>query len=301
MTATVLTETSAFNRTPSRRGKVRDIYDIGDRLFLVATDRLSAFDVVLSDGIPNKGKVLTQISAFWFNKLSHIVSHHMVSTGLKDFPEPFRLFPDVFAGRSMLVKKTRPLPIECVVRGYLSGSAWNDYKLTQSVCDVRLPAGLKESDQLPEPIFTPSTKAEIGLHDENISFDDVVKTVGMEKAETIRDCSLRLYKEGAKYAETRGIIIADTKFEFGVDEDNGITWIDEALTPDSSRFWSRQLYRPGGSQPSFDKQFVRDFLLTAKWDRTEPGPHLPQDVIHTTRMKYEEALRLLTGLSVDKV
>ena len=298
MTAPVLTETSSYSFIPSRRGKVRDIYDIGDRLLMVATDRLSAYDVILPDGIPNKGKVLTQISAFWFSKLSHIVSNHVISTDLGDFPEPYRLAPEVFAGRSMLVRKTRPVPIECVVRGYLSGSGWNDYKQTHSVCGVRLPEGLRESDLLPEPIFTPSTKADVGIHDENISFDQVVGTVGPELAEIIRSLSLRLYREGAMYAETRGIIIADTKFEFGVDENHNIIWIDEALTPDSSRFWPKHLYRPGGSQPSFDKQFVRDFLLTAKWDKKEPAPHLPEDVIQTTRMKYQEALRLLTGLTV---
>ena len=198
----------------------------------------------------------------------------------------------------MLVRKTRPVLVECVVRGYLSGSGWNDYRRTQSICGVPLPAGLKESDRLPEPIFTHSTKAEAGIHDENISFDDVVKTVGRETAERVRDVSLQLYREGAAYAETRGIIIADTKFEFGIDESNNILWIDEALTPDSSRFWPKSLYRPGGAQPSFDKQFVRDFLVASKWDKKEPGPRLPDDVIQTTRQKYEEALRLLTGLTI---
>ena len=298
MTATVLTDSSSFNFTPTRRGKVRDIFDIGDRLLLVATDRLSAFDVILPDGIPNKGKVLTQISAFWFKKLSHIVSNHVISTDLVDFPEPYRSAPGIFEGRSMLVKKTKPVPIECVVRGYLSGSGWNEYMRTRSVCGIKLPEGLKESDLLPEPIFTPSTKAEVGTHDENISFDQVVGTVGTEIAGILRELSLRLYKEGAMYAETCGIIIADTKFEFGFDEEGTITWIDEALTPDSSRFWPKHLYRSGGPQPSFDKQFVRDFLLQSKWDKKEPGPHLPDHVVHTTRMKYEEALRLLAGLTV---
>ena len=293
-----LTDTSSRDFIPTRRGKVRDIYEIGGRLLLVATDRLSAYDVVLPDGIPNKGKVLTQISSFWFNKLSHIVSNHVISTDVNDFPDPYRKAPDVFAGRTMLVRKTRPVPIECVVRGYLSGSGWNDYQRSGSVCGVRLPGGLKESDRLPEPIFTPSTKADVGIHDENITFDLVAKTIGSERAEIIRDLSLRLYREGAAFAETRGIIIADTKFEFGIDENDGMVWIDEALTPDSSRFWPKGLYRAGGPQPSFDKQFVRDFLLTVKWNKKEPGPRLPEHVILTTQKKYQEALKVLTGLTL---
>jgi phosphoribosylaminoimidazole-succinocarboxamide synthase len=295
MNTKVLTQTSTFNLTPSKQGKVRDIYDLGDRLLMVATDRLSAFDVVLPDGIPNKGKVLTQISGFWFKRLSHIVPNHVISTDVADFPEPYRSAPDVFAGRSMLVKKTRPLPVECVVRGYISGSGWNDYRRSQSICGIKLPVGLRESDRLPEPIFTPSTKAEIGTHDENISFDEVVNAVGGKTAQRIRDLTLMLYKEGAAYAETCGIIIADTKFEFGLDDYDNILWIDEALTPDSSRFWPKAQYNPGGQQPSFDKQFVRDYLLTVKWDKTPPAPPLPPNVIRTTSMKYEEALRVLTG------
>lgn len=294
----VLTQTTSFNFLPSKQGKVRDIFDLGNELLVVATDRLSAFDVVLPDGIPNKGKVLTQISAYWFRKLSHIVANHLVSTDIGDFPEPYRSASEVFAGRSMLVRKTRPLPVECVVRGYISGSAWNDYKKTQSICGIRLPVGLKESDRLPEPIFTPSTKAELGAHDENISFEEVKGLVGIETAERIRDITLALYKAGAAHAETCGIIIADTKFEFGLDEENNIIWIDEALTPDSSRFWEKESYKPGGPQPSFDKQFVRDYLLSIKWDKTPPGPRLPTDVIRTTSEKYGEALRLLTGCKV---
>lgn len=294
----VLTQTTSFNFLPSKQGKVRDIFDLGNELLVVATDRLSAFDVVLPDGIPNKGKVLTQISAYWFRKLSHIVANHLVGTDIGDFPEPYRSASEVFAGRSMLVKKTRPLPVECVVRGYISGSAWNDYKKTQSICGIRLPVGLKESDRLPEPIFTPSTKAELGAHDENISFEEVKGLVGIETAERIRDITLALYKAGAAHAETCGIIIADTKFEFGLDEENNIIWIDEALTPDSSRFWEKESYKPGGPQPSFDKQFVRDYLLSIKWDKTPPGPRLPTDVIRTTSEKYGEALRLLTGCKV---
>ena len=294
-----ITQTSARNRTPTKQGKVRDIYDLGDSLMIVATDRLSAFDVVLPDGIPGKGKVLTQISAFWFKKLAHLVRNHVISTDLADFPQPFRSAPEVFAGRSMLVRKTRPVPVECVVRGYISGSGWNDYKRSGMICGIPLPQGLKESDRLPRPIFTPSTKAEQGVHDENISFENVVGLVGKKTAEQVRDLTLRLYSEGVAYAETRGIIIADTKFEFGLDDQDNVMWIDEALTPDSSRFWPSDQYRPGGPQPSFDKQFVRDYLLSVKWDKKPPGPRLPPDIIQTTSLKYEEALRLLTGHGIQ--
>lgn len=299
MTASVLTQTSAFQFTPHKQGKVRDIYDLGDSLLVVATDRISAFDVILPDGIPNKGKVLTQISAFWFKLLSHVVPHHLISTDLLDFPEPYRNAPDVFAGRSMLVKKTKPIPIECVVRGYISGSAWNEYKRSRSVCGIILPAGLKESDRLFEPVFTPTTKAEIGIHDENITFDKVVNMVGREVAWRLREVSLALYREGVSHAENRGIVIADTKFEFGLDEQGNLIWIDEALTPDSSRFWRKETYKPGGGQPSFDKQFVRDYLLSVNWNKISPAPRLPANVIHTTGVKYEEALRLLSGYGVQ--
>lgn len=295
----VITQTSAFHFAPTKQGKVRDIYDLGDSLLIVATDRISAFDVVLPDGIPNKGKVLTQISAFWFRRLGGIVPHHLISTNIEDFPEPYRSHPDIFAGRSMLVRKTKPLPIECVVRGYIVGSGWNEYLQSQSVCGIRLPAGLRESDRLPEPLFTPSTKAEQGLHDENISFDEVVKTVGPDVAARLKKMSIELYTAAATYADSRGIIIADTKFEFGVDEAGTIVWIDEALTPDSSRFWPKGSYKPGGSQPSFDKQFVRDYLLEVKWNKKPPAPTLPAEIIRTTTGKYEEALRLLTGSSVQ--
>jgi phosphoribosylaminoimidazole-succinocarboxamide synthase len=294
MQTTVL-RTSDFGFTPAKQGKVRDIFDLGQSLLLVATDRLSAFDVVLPDGIPHKGEVLTQISKFWFEKLSSIVRHHVLSTDVKDFPQPFRDAAAIFGGRSMLVRKTTPLPVECVVRGYLVGSGWNDYVKTQTVCGIRLPAGLREADRLPEPLFTPSTKAEGGAHDENISFENVVETLGKRRAEEIRDCSLALYKAGAEYAETRGIIIADTKFEFGVDDNEQLDWIDEALTPDSSRFWPRESYSPGRAQPSFDKQFVRDYLLSIQWNKTPPGPNLPSDVIATTSRKYLDAQRLLTN------
>jgi phosphoribosylaminoimidazole-succinocarboxamide synthase len=298
MNPAVITQTSSHSFTPTLQGKVRDIFDLGDALLIVATDRLSAFDVVLPDGIPDKGKVLTQISTFWFRKLSHIVPHHILSTDVSDFPDPFRSAPEIFAGRSMLVRKTTPLAVECVVRGYLAGSGWNDYQRTQSVCGIALPQGLKESEKLPRPIFTPSTKAERGAHDENIPFDVVVKTAGKDVAERLRDLTIRIYNEGAAYALTRGIIIADTKFEFGLDADGSIMWIDEALTPDSSRFWPKAGYTPGKAQPSFDKQFVRDYLLSINWDKKPPAPRLPDHVIETTRQKYGEALTLLTGSGV---
>lgn len=295
----VITSTASGSFAPTKQGKVRDIYDLGKELLIVATDRISAFDVILPDGIPNKGKVLTQISAFWFEKLSHIVPHHVVSTDVAQFPEPFRSAPKIFRGRSMLVRKTRPIEIECVVRGYLSGSGWNEYKRSRSVCGISLPGGLKESDKLSEPIFTPTTKAPMGTHDENISFDEVVNRVGMEMATKLRDLTISIYLQGADYAATKGIIIADTKFEFGLDDDGTIVWIDEALTPDSSRFWPMDQYKPGGPQPSFDKQYVRDYLLSINWNKLPPAPRLPEDVILTTSRKYEEALRLLTGRSVQ--
>ncbi len=295
MPAPVTTATSTRDQAPSRKGKVRDIYDLGDRLLIVATDRLSAFDVVLPDGIPGKGEVLTRISAFWFRRLKSVVANHLLSVDLADFPPPFRSNPDVFAGRSMLVTKTAPLPVECVVRGYLSGSGWNDYRSTGHVCGIPLPAGLQESDKLAAPLFTPSTKAEQGTHDENIPFDEVVRLLGKKTATRIRDLTIDLYQRGAEYALTRGIIIADTKFEFGLDENGEVVWIDEALTPDSSRFWPVASYVPGGPQPSFDKQFVRDYLLAVKWNKKPPAPKLPMEVIETTTRKYAEALENLTG------
>jgi phosphoribosylaminoimidazole-succinocarboxamide synthase len=295
MPGSVLRGTADAGFTPARRGKVRDIFDLGDRLLIVATDRISAFDVVLPDGIPNKGKVLTQISAFWFKRLEHIVQNHLLATESAGFPEPFRSAPEVFGGRSMLVRTARPLPVECIVRGYLSGSGWNEYRGSQSICGVLLPPGLRESDRLPEAIFTPTTKAETGVHDENITFHEVERAVGHDVAAQIRNISIALYTEGAEYARSRGIIIADTKFEFGLDEGGRIVWIDEALTPDSSRFWPMDEYRPGGPQPSFDKQFVRDYLLGIKWNKQPPAPALPPDVIATTGAKYEDALTRLTG------
>lgn len=295
MDSAVLTETSAFGFTPSKQGKVRDIFDLGDRLLIVATDRLSAFDVVLPDGIPNKGRVLTQISAFWFRRMADLVPNHILSTATGDFPEPYRSRPDVFAGRSMLVRKTRPLPVECVVRGYIAGSGWNDYRRTGGICGIPLPAGLTESAKIPEPIFTPSTKAEQGVHDENISYDEVVKELGPALAGRVRDLTLEIYRRGADLAAARGIIIADTKFEFGVDPSGAVVWIDEALTPDSSRFWPMNSYRAGGAQPSFDKQYVRDYLLSVGWNKKPPAPRLPEEVIRTTSRKYEDALLQLTG------
>jgi len=267
-------------------------------MLIVATDRISAFDVVLPDGIPNKGKVLTQISAFWFEKLASIVPNHVLTTDVNKFPEPFRSDPAVFAGRSMLVRKTRPLPVECVVRGYLSGSGWNEYTKAKAICGISLPGGLRESDKLPEPLFTPTTKAEQG-HDENITFDRVVELVGPEVAKKIRSLTIDIYSRGAEFARTKGMIIADTKFEFGLGEDGTVVWIDEALTPDSSRFWPLDSYTPGGPQPSFDKQFVRDYLLEVKWDKNPPAPTLPGHVIATTTQKYEEALLRLTGRGVQ--
>lgn len=299
MTSIAVNATSAGSLVPTRTGKVRDIYDLGDTLLLVATDRLSAFDVVLPDGIPDKGKVLTQLSSFWFRKLEHIIPNHLLSTNLQDFPEPFRSLPGQFAGRSMLVKKTAPLPVECVARGYISGSGWNEYKSHQSICGIALPPALRESDPLPNPLFTPSTKAEQGTHDENISFDAAVKLVGRDLADQLRSLTLQLYSEGARYAASRGIIIADTKFEFGLDDRGMIVWIDEALTPDSSRFWPAESYSPGGPQESFDKQFVRDYLLSLQWNKQSPGPRLPGNIIEATRNKYVEALRLLTGKGLE--
>ncbi len=277
-----------------QRGKVRDIYDLGEHLLLVATDRLSAFDVVLPDPIPDKGRVLTRISLFWFEQMRPIVANHIVSASVNDFPAPCQPYAEVLEGRSMLVKKARPLPIECVVRGYLSGSGWQSYRDTGKICGIRLPGGLVESAPLPDPIFTPSTKAEQGRHDENIDFDTASSLIGAEMAARVRDLSLAIYRRGAQLAEEKGIIIADTKFEFGL-IDGQLTLIDEVLTPDSSRFWPKDRYRPGGPQESFDKQYVRDYLLTLDWDKRPPGPSLPAEIISRTREKYLEALARLAG------
>ena len=291
----VVRETNFPGLAPSARGKVRDIFDLGDRLLLVATDRLSAFDVVMPTPIPDKGRVLTQLSLFWFDLLRDVIPNHVLSaTG---FPAPFDKHVDELAGRSMVVRKTHPLPIECVARGYLSGSGWKEYQANGTVCGIKLPAGLRESDKLPAPIFTPATKAVSG-HDENISFDRTVEIIGSPLAEQARAITLEIYRRASAHAEPRGVLLADTKFEFGL-LDGKLIWIDEALTPDSSRFWPAALFSPGGPQPSFDKQFVRDYLERIRWPKTPPGPELPADVVQGTREKYREAYRILVGHELD--
>jgi phosphoribosylaminoimidazole-succinocarboxamide synthase len=291
----IVRETHFDGIEPAARGKVRDIYDLGDELLIVATDRLSAFDVVMPTGIPDKGRVLTQLSLFWFDLLKDIIPNHVISS--TQFPAPFDAYESDLAGRSMVVKKTTPLPIECVVRGYVSGSGWKDYRATGKICGIPLPAGLLESGKLTEPIFTPATKAASG-HDENIPFDQAAALVGKELAELVRKVSLEIYGRASAYAAPRGIILADTKFEFGL-LNNDLVWIDEALTPDSSRFWPAAQYQPGGPQSSFDKQFVRDYLERIRWPKTPPGPELPPDVVAATRAKYREAFRILVGREID--
>ena len=281
--------------TPSAQGKVRDIYDLRSALIIVASDRLSAFDVVLPDPIPHKGEVLTRISLFWFDLLEGIVSDHLISADVHDLPQAFAEFAEAWAGRFMLVKKAEVFPVECIVRGYLAGSGWKEYREQGTVCGQVLPPGLQESDKLPEPIFTPSTKAAIGTHDENISFAQMCDIVGEAHAARLRDASLALYSAARDHAAGRGIIIADTKFEFGLVEGE-ITLVDEVLTPDSSRFWPVDRYEPGHGQPSFDKQFVRDWLEASGWDKQPPAPKLPEDIIAATAAKYIEAYELLTGL-----
>ncbi|MDI6890956.1 MAG: phosphoribosylaminoimidazolesuccinocarboxamide synthase [Thermodesulfovibrionales bacterium] len=275
------------------RRKVRDIYDLGEHLLLVATDRISAFDVVLPNGIPGKGRVLTQISIYWFKQMEDIILNHVVATRVEDFPERLHKYADIIEGRSMLVRKASPVPVECVVRGYLSGSAWKEYKNGGTVCGTRLPEGLVESSRLNEPIFTPSTKAEEG-HDINIFFDEVAGLVGLEMAEWLKDVSIRVYSKARKMAEKKGIIIADTKFEFGLYKGE-LMLIDELLTPDSSRFWSIKDYTPGKGQESFDKQIVRDYLLALDWNQTYPGPVLPDEIVEKTAARYKEILKILTG------
>jgi phosphoribosylaminoimidazole-succinocarboxamide synthase len=278
-----------------RRGKVRDVYAVDDeRLLIVATDRISAFDCVLPAPIPRKGQVLTAISRFWFDKLAHIVPHHLLETDVDAMPAPLRAHADTLRGRSMLVRRTEVFPVECVARGYLAGSGWKDYQRSGAVCGHQLPPGLTESAQLPAPLFTPATKAETG-HDENISEAETAKILGAETAATLRDLTLRLYAEASEYARARGIIIADTKFEFGRDAQGRIILIDEVLTPDSSRFWPADKYAPGGPQPSFDKQFARDYLETLDWDKQPPAPPLPPEIIEATAARYLEAYRRLTG------
>jgi len=294
MSDVVVLETQLAGLTLARRGKVRDVYDLGEHLLIVATDRISAFDFILGSGIPDKGKVLTQLSKFWFDRIiGELVPHHLVSIDVDDFPAATRPHRDVLRGRSMLVKKTDPLQVECVARGFISGSGWKDYQKTGAVCGVQLPAGLKESDRLPKPIFTPATKAESG-HDENISEAQAGDIVGRELIARLRDLTLEIYSRAVAHAETCGIIIADTKFEFGL-ADGRLILIDEVLTPDSSRFWPKSEYAPGRGQPSFDKQFVRDYLERIGWNKQPPVPSLPAEVIARTRDKYLEAYRRLTG------
>ncbi len=277
-----------------KRGKVRDMYDLGEHLLMVATDRISAFDVVMNEPIPDKGIILTRISLFWFEMMKALVPHHVVTDAVADYPKACRPYADILTGRSLLVRKATPLPIECVARGYLSGSGWNEYQQSGTVCGIRLPAGLKESDRLPEPIFTPATKEEAGMHDINIDFAEAQKRIGRDLAERVRDLTLTIYRRGAAFAETKGIIIADTKFEFGL-VGNELILIDELLTPDSSRFWPKATYAPGGGQKSFDKQYLRDYLLSTRWNKTPPPPPLPEEVIRGTRQKYLEALKQLSG------
>jgi phosphoribosylaminoimidazole-succinocarboxamide synthase len=297
--ASPILQTTLFDRLPDRRGKVRDLYELGDVLLIVATDRLSAFDYVLGSGIPDKGRVLTQLSAFWFERTHPIVDNHFITTDVSQFPDGVRGAAAPFAGRSMLVRRTAPLPIECVARGYLSGSAWKDYLATGEVCGHRLPRGLRESDRLPGPIFTPATKAQSG-HDINITDAQAGELVGSAVLSRVRDLTLRLYAEGSAHADACGILIADTKFEFGLLEGSGpdderVLLIDEVLTPDSSRFWPKDGYEPGGPQSSFDKQFVRDYLERIGWNKRPPVPSLPDDVVMKTREKYLDAFRRLTG------
>jgi len=291
----VITQTNLSGLKLINRGKVRDIYDFGESLLIVATDRISAFDVVMNEGIPYKGKVLTQISDFWFDQTKDIVQNHIISSIVYDFPLECKPYWAVLGDRSMFVKKTKPLPVECIVRGYLSGSGWNEYKKSKIVCGIQLPDGLVESSKLPAPIFTPTTKEEIGKHDENISFEQMCSIIGRELANKVRDISIKIYQRGSQLAEKKGIIIADTKMEFGVNENGEPILIDELLTPDSSRFWPKDKYQPGRGQESFDKQFVRDYLLSINFNKKPPAPKLPDDVILKTSALYLEALKQLSG------
>ncbi len=292
-------ETNFPDLTLAARGKVRDIYDLGETLLIVTSDRISAFDVIMNEGIPDKGHVLNQISAFWFRQMEGIIPNHIISTDVADFPPACQKYAELLKGRSMLVKKAKPLPAECIVRGYLSGSGWKDYQATGAICGIPLPAGLKESDQLPEPLFTPSTKAELGTHDENIPFEKMAELCGVELARQVRDVTLQIYSRARDIAAEKGIIIADTKFEYGI-FDGELIIIDECMTPDSSRFWPKDQYQPGGAQPSFDKQFLRDYLETLDWDKSAPAPPLPAEIIEKTAAKYREALERLTGKGVQR-
>ena len=295
MSVTVL-ETNMPTLNMVNRGKVRDIYDLGEHLLLVTSDRLSAFDVIMNEGIPKKGQVLNQISIFWFKRMADIIPNHIVATEVSDFPAATHAYRDQLEGRSMLVKKARPLPIECIVRGDVSGSGWKEYQQQGSICGITLPEDLVESSRLEKPIFTPSTKAELGAHDENISFDEAVKLCGREIADRVSEISIEIYSRARDFAWDKGIIIADTKFEFGIMDDGSLLWIDEALSPDSSRFWPKASYQPGGPQPSFDKQFVRDYLETLDWNKQAPPPPLPDEIVAKTSEKYQDALFQLTGI-----
>jgi len=297
MHSSIVLETNLSGLTLARRGKVRDVYDLGEHLLIVATDRISAFDYILGSGIPDKGKVLTQLSAFWFGRIADLVPHHLVSIDVNDFPAVTAPHRDVLRGRSMLVRKTDPLPVECVARGFIIGSGWKDYQRTGAVCGISLPPGLREAERLPRTIFTPATKAESG-HDENISEAQAAEVLGTDLVSRLKALTLAIYERGVAHAETCGIIIADTKFEFGLvgtGSTQELVLIDEVLTPDSSRFWPKADYRPGGSPPSFDKQFVRDYLERIGWNKQPPVPTLPDDVIERTREKYVEAFRRITG------
>lgn len=295
----VISTTDLKALTLKGRGKVRDIYDLGDQLLIVATDRISAFDVVMPNAIPDKGKILTQLSKFWFDLTKEIIPNHVLSTEVEDYPKACGPYREMLKDRSMLVRKAEVLPVECVVRGYLSGSGWGEYQKTGKVSEIPLPKGLLESSKLEEPIFTPATKAEMGLHDENITFEKVGEIVGKDRAKKLRSLSLAIYKKAREFAEGRGIIIADTKMEFGV-KGKDLLLVDELLTPDSSRFWPKEGYRPGGPQKSFDKQFLRDYLLSIKWDKSPPAPQLPEEIVQKTREKYLEAYERLVGKPLPK-
>ena len=294
MSTTALFKTDFSDLKLLSRGKVRDIYDLGDKLLIVATDRISAFDVVLPTPIPDKGRILTRMSLFWFDFLKDIVKNHLLTANVDEYPEETGPYREILSGRSMLVKKARVLPVECIVRGYITGSAMKEYRETGRVCGIPLPAGLREADRLPEPIFTPSTKAAQGEHDVNITFEECARIIGKELAERVRELSLALYRRAAEYAESRGIIIADTKFEFGL-SDGELILVDEVLTPDSSRFWPREEYEPGRAQKSFDKQFIRDWLTEIGWNKKPPAPEIPPEIVEKTRERYLEALKRLTG------
>ncbi len=290
----IITQTNCPELNLVNRGKVRDIYDLGEHLLIVTSDRISAFDVIMDEGIPQKGYVLTEISKFWFDQMTDIIPHHLIATEVDDFPAITHQYRDQLEGRSMLAKKAQPLPIECIVRGYLSGSGWKEYQKLGSVCSIPLPENLLHSDKLPQTLFTPSTKAELGEHDENISFAQAAELCGNELAQQVSDVSIKIYERAREFATTKGLIIADTKFEFGM-FNNQLMWIDEALTPDSSRFWPKDDYQPGRAQASFDKQFLRDYLETLDWGKQAPAPKLPAEIVRKTGEKYLEALNLLTN------